>query len=193
MLNQFVPQTGTSTNHRKSQQGESTGSSSSSGARITQEALEENNKRLNPFGVSAAHHRIGSIIGRKEEVPVKVAPGGPTQMELRGVPMKNAPNEPSKSQSASSSSGGQTNRKAPPPVPPGYLLGYFPGGPPSKQSKGAVNGSMPSSSFRPVTIQVKPAPPIFWDSAAKLMIRMMDDARTSQFVLEESAEPGQTG
>ena len=99
--------------------------------------------------------------------------------------MQDAPKEPSKSSSASSSSGGPTVRKAPHPVPPGYL----PGNPTTKQSKGGAKGSVPSPPFRPVSVLVKPAPPIFWDCYAKMLLGIMDDARTNQFVLEECAEP----
>ena len=54
------------------------------------------------------------MVGRKEEVPVKISPNDPAKMELRGVPMKNAPNEPTTAQSSSQSfsSGQMTTRKA---------------------------------------------------------------------------------
>ena len=150
---------------------------------MVQEALEENNTRLNPFGRSAAFYHVGALVGRTEELPVKVALGGQTFMEYRGTPMKDVPKEPFKSSSASSSSGGPTFRKAPPPVPPGYL----PGNPPAK---GGAKGSMPSPQERPVSFLIKAAPPIFWDCYAKMLLGIMDDARLIKFLVEECAEFG---
>ena len=66
LLHQFVPHSGVSASSRKSPQGTSPGASSSSGPRVVQEALDENNTRLNPFGRSAAHYRVGSLVGRAE-------------------------------------------------------------------------------------------------------------------------------
>ena len=110
--------------------------------------VKEESTRLNPFGFFSA---------------------------LSRVPVKEAPGEGNKVQSASSSSGGTLVRKALPPVPPGYRP-QSPQSPPAKEN---AKGSMPAPPERPASLLVKPAPPIYGDSCAKMLRNIMDDARIS--------------